>query len=685
MKVITKRGPHYYWLVDNARLDDFTTVQTQLAHHFGTDTTIRDLPRVMRVPGFVRHPKEHEGQTVVQLVYAHPERKYRVEQVVNAFPAAVVAKAGGSRGSVAHKNPPPRAREEKPSAGWVLEEARQFLRGADPAVQGEEGDKATYCLAAELTHGYGLSCDEAFELLLEWNLRCEPPWSREDLRRKVENAAAYGTGEVGERLRELRRDDIAYVVSHARYYVRRGEEWDVCAPISQRETVVAYLTKLGVGAEKARALIRRHALVVVDSMECMPVAAPVVDAGEKKILNSWIPPKLPPKAGSWPTIQRIVEVVTEGSRAAESWLLNWMAFVIQYAGQQPGTAVVLVGEQGTGKSLLAELLREMVGHGNSCTIGQRDLESDFNGHYVGKLLVIGEEVATSQNRRHIAGYLKQCIGYPTIMVNIKGVQNYEIQNRAAYWFNTNSTQPVEVEEGCRRYSIICSRVRGVERNPELRDLFQRCFEGGRFAPSFREEIQAFFYDLKNLKVDVNLAHRVLLSEDRDVLIDASRPSTTAFIAELRERGVDEVLRSYSTRVADEWEAAEGVPTNVVYEAYVSWCKANGFPFPVSKTHLGAELHRQGVNNRRRGTGCRPHYYVFPEFWMTPAATVPEASIQGNCTAIGPQSLVGSAAQAAVEVPPSTPSVSDVAPKNDEEKEREWLELIGETPAQKAVA
>jgi hypothetical protein len=30
-------------------------------------------------------------------------------------------------------------------------------------------------------------------------------------------------------------------------------------------------------------------------------------------------------------------------------------------------------------------------------------------------------------------------------------------------------------------------------------------------------------------------------------------------------------------------------------------------------------------------------------------------------------------------------VSDVAPKNDEEKEREWLELIGETPAQKAVA
>lgn len=120
---------------------------------------------------------------------------------------------------------------------------------------------------------------------------------------------------------------------------------------------------------------------------------------------------------------------------------------------------------------------------------------------------------------------------------------------------------------------------------------------------------------------------------------------------------------------------------------MSWCKANGFQFPVSKMHLGAELHRQGVDNRRRGTGCRPYYYVFPESWMTPAATVPGASVQEKCIAVGQQSLsvTGSAAQGDVEVPSSTLSVSDAAPKSDEEKEREWLELIGETPAQKAVA
>jgi energy-coupling factor transporter ATP-binding protein EcfA2 len=419
----------------------------------------------------------------------------------------------------------------------------------------------------------------------------------------------------------------------------------------------------------------------------MPNADPIAEVGERKILNSWVPPKLHPKAGTWPTIKRIVEFVTDGNGTAEAWLLNWMAFVVQYPGEQPGTAVVLVGEQGIGKSILAGLLRKMVGEENSCTIGQRDLESAFNGHYAGKLLVIGEEVATSENRRHVAGYLKQCIGDPRVTVNIKGIQNYEIPNRAAYWFNTNSTRPVDFEEGERHYSLICSRVSGVERNPELRALFEGCFEGGSFTPGFQEEVQAFFCHLKSLKVDVNLVRHVLLSKDREVLIDACRPSAMAFIAELQERGVDEVLQSYSTQVADEWKAAEGVPTKVVYEAYVSWCKANGFQFPVSKMHLGAELHRQAVDNRRRGTGCRPYYYVFPESWMTPAATVPGASVQEKCIAVGQQSLsvTGSAAQGDVEVPSSTLSVSDAAPKSDEEKEREWLELIGETPAQKAVA
>jgi hypothetical protein len=48
---------HTYWLVDECPLDDFTPTQTALARRFRGDPNVKDLPRVMRIPGFV-HRKE---------------------------------------------------------------------------------------------------------------------------------------------------------------------------------------------------------------------------------------------------------------------------------------------------------------------------------------------------------------------------------------------------------------------------------------------------------------------------------------------------------------------------------------------------------------------------------------------------------------------------------------------------
>jgi hypothetical protein len=44
---------HAYWSVRNCTLVDFTPAQSALAFKFGGDPTVKDLPRVMRVPGFV--------------------------------------------------------------------------------------------------------------------------------------------------------------------------------------------------------------------------------------------------------------------------------------------------------------------------------------------------------------------------------------------------------------------------------------------------------------------------------------------------------------------------------------------------------------------------------------------------------------------------------------------------------
>jgi hypothetical protein len=49
---------HAYWLVDGCPLEDFRRVQEALNQKFDADPSVKDLPRVLRVPGFFNHKRE---------------------------------------------------------------------------------------------------------------------------------------------------------------------------------------------------------------------------------------------------------------------------------------------------------------------------------------------------------------------------------------------------------------------------------------------------------------------------------------------------------------------------------------------------------------------------------------------------------------------------------------------------
>ena len=78
--------------------------------------------------------------------------------------------------------------------GKAAKRAAAWMARRDPAVQGAGGDSHTFCTAAELVNGFGLDDGAALALLLEWNVRCAPPWSEADLRAKLKSARKSGTG-----------------------------------------------------------------------------------------------------------------------------------------------------------------------------------------------------------------------------------------------------------------------------------------------------------------------------------------------------------------------------------------------------------------------------------------------------------------------------------------------------------
>jgi hypothetical protein len=70
----------------------------------------------------------------------------------------------------------------------VIERARKYVAKMKGAVSGQRGHDCTYHVACSLVLGFGLTPDEAFPVISEWNASCQPPWSERELRHKLEDA-----------------------------------------------------------------------------------------------------------------------------------------------------------------------------------------------------------------------------------------------------------------------------------------------------------------------------------------------------------------------------------------------------------------------------------------------------------------------------------------------------------------
>ncbi len=83
--IVTQSSPrkfHVYWLVSDCPLASFSGLQQALATRFGGDTKVKDLPRVLRLPGYQhRKGKPH----AVELIHASKREPYAVDRLAPAL------------------------------------------------------------------------------------------------------------------------------------------------------------------------------------------------------------------------------------------------------------------------------------------------------------------------------------------------------------------------------------------------------------------------------------------------------------------------------------------------------------------------------------------------------------------------------------------------------------------------
>ncbi|MFE8069799.1 phage/plasmid primase, P4 family [Marinobacteraceae bacterium S3BR75-40.1] len=83
---------HPYWLTDGLPLAQFEGVQRRIADTYGTDSSVTDLPRVLRLPGFYHRKGE---PFMVRMMQENGGLPYTADKILEAFPP--LEKEGTSR------------------------------------------------------------------------------------------------------------------------------------------------------------------------------------------------------------------------------------------------------------------------------------------------------------------------------------------------------------------------------------------------------------------------------------------------------------------------------------------------------------------------------------------------------------------------------------------------------------
>jgi len=159
---------HAYWLVFDCALDQFTRLQAALATKFNSDHKVKDLPRVMRLPGFW-HQKAEPFQTHIieeksHAPFAVADLMARLE--LNAQPTAQ-------------------------SAGNTTPQALTFdPKNAIAGFAQGNRDDGLFRYACRL-RGLGVEKEEARLLVLAAAAKCQPPMPEPDATKCLESAWCY--------------------------------------------------------------------------------------------------------------------------------------------------------------------------------------------------------------------------------------------------------------------------------------------------------------------------------------------------------------------------------------------------------------------------------------------------------------------------------------------------------------
>jgi Family of unknown function (DUF5906) len=288
--------------------------------------------------------------------------------------------------------------------------------------------------------------------------------------------------------------------------------------------------------------------------------------------NLWRGFKVEPRPGDCSRfLEHLRSNICCGNEAHYRWVVGWFADIVQNPAEKCGTALVMRGKMGTGKTKVGEVIGSILGRHYTIVADPRYITGRFNSHLVDCLLLHADEGFWAGDRA-AEGKLKDLITGHEHLVEFKGKEPFRVRNHVRLLVGSNAdwVVPAGLEE--RRFAVF--------------DVGEDHMQDGAYFAAIDEE-------MNNGGREALLHH--LLNFDLSTVDLRVIPKT----AGLAEQKVSSLTHEYAwwqdtlSRGELPWgcDAPGECPTNRLFDCYIKHAKRQGAPRRAIETKIGMFLHK----------------------------------------------------------------------------------------------
>ncbi len=244
-----------------------------------------------------------------------------------------------------------------------------------------------------------------------------------------------------------------------------------------------------------------------------------------------------------------------GDHDSFEWVMRWLAIPLQTLGTKMDTALIFHGAvQGAGKSLFfGEIMSAIYGQ-YAVTLGQGQLEEQYNEWVVDKMYAVFEEVFSGKDRYAHMGKIKQLITGKSIYISKKYSNGWTQDNYVNCVFLSNDIMPLQLEQGDRRFMVISP----TQKLPN--DIRQAVSDA--LVDKHKTALRTFLTVLKTYQLGEQTAHtHPPMTRAKERLIGVSMPSWERFF---RDWQAGYLPISFASALSQK-----------LYDVYKMYCTRNG--------------------------------------------------------------------------------------------------------------